>query len=288
LCEGHFTAAQDIDSQVLSSDASSETVDATTPLKPWCCAIAVCGGEPITDKPVQSICARGTSCTTTFCQSCIHEYFESQLQSCRFTIRPMKCPAFNCGARISTEMWGQYVSASTMDEYNEGAKDLLSFRCIDCDETQSLLVDPASQFKIGELVEYRDDGMEWERGRVTCVDPLRVLRSDADAEDAGLDCDEVRRFFQIGQHVQAKDSLLMYWHRGCVESVSPLLVSLFDDEQQNVRKCSRGTDLRVASQHRGRRAALCASVGPVARAAEDLHSLLQDRILLEVQGGDPP
>eukprot|EP01062_Namystynia_karyoxenos_P082924 TRINITY_DN9431_c1_g3_i1.p1 TRINITY_DN9431_c1_g3~~TRINITY_DN9431_c1_g3_i1.p1 ORF type:complete len:841 (+),score=235.12 TRINITY_DN9431_c1_g3_i1:2-2524(+) len=46
-------------------------------------------------------------------------------------------------------------------------------------------------FAVGDLVEMRDQGMEWERGVVTSADPLEV-RPDGDEEEDGVPYDEVR------------------------------------------------------------------------------------------------
>jgi hypothetical protein len=48
-------------------------------------------------------------------------------------------------------------------------------------------------FHVGELVERRDRGKEWQTGYVTCVNPLKVSFSERPSKDGGLMWDEVRK-----------------------------------------------------------------------------------------------
>ena len=48
-------------------------------------------------------------------------------------------------------------------------------------------------FTVGEYVERRDDGGEWETGYVTSIDPLMVNSSDDNPNQKGCFWDEVRK-----------------------------------------------------------------------------------------------
>lgn len=81
------------------------------------------------------------ACTDSFCRSCLEAYFSDATSYSRFTVLPIRCPAAECRRRVPTERWAKLVPVEILEAYHKGAKDSLTFRCPECHESGSLIVE---------------------------------------------------------------------------------------------------------------------------------------------------
>ena len=96
--------------------------------------------------PFEQLC----NCGFTMCHECIAAYIQNTIQEGRFSCPTIRCPG--CGDSFRCRNWRRFVPASEFNKYIKNARDLLSLRCYECDDTKSLFAKDVTTERRGELV----------------------------------------------------------------------------------------------------------------------------------------
>ncbi|KAK3270646.1 hypothetical protein CYMTET_20958 [Cymbomonas tetramitiformis] len=107
------------------------------------CACTSCESTPCYTSDLhqgEQLC-ESPECSLKCCHQCLMDYLKTKVQESRFTCVAIKCPAPDCARHIPTKTWRRFVAPDVYMMYYESAKAALSMRCIECDDTQSRLVE---------------------------------------------------------------------------------------------------------------------------------------------------
>lgn len=92
-------------------------------------------------RPGGRLCAQ-RACEGAFCEPCLREYYELLVEAARYAVPFMKCPSCQC--YIRSALWQRQVSQAVHERWRSNAQDLLTLRCMECDEVGSLMPREAS------------------------------------------------------------------------------------------------------------------------------------------------
>jgi len=108
-------------------------------VRSWKCCICLEQHSGL-DSCYEGLCG-SRDCNDAFCGVCVSAYFADAASYSRFTVLPIRCPAAGCKRRVPTERWAKLAPSESFEAYEQGARASLNFRCPECHEAGSLLVD---------------------------------------------------------------------------------------------------------------------------------------------------
>jgi len=106
----------------------------------WKCQICLDDKDQTDEIPISGLCGN-VDCKSLFCTECLRAYCEATVEDSRFMVRPVRCPSVGCGHRVPTTRWEKLVPSERLEQYVQGARNILTLRCEACDCTRSLLVE---------------------------------------------------------------------------------------------------------------------------------------------------
>lgn len=106
----------------------------------WKCQICLDDKKETDEIPISGLCVNAC-CKSGFCTECLRAYCAAAVEDSRFMVHPVRCPSVGCGRRVPTVRWEKLVPSQMLEQYVQGARNILTLRCESCDCTRSLFVE---------------------------------------------------------------------------------------------------------------------------------------------------